>query len=235
MVVSGSNGALCFWAVDEQVAPEYPRPMKTEEPVTALANTTVNGRPVIFVGTSKGSTTLCTISRFPPVTEGLVKSFAGPRVQAHHGPVVALEVSRYRGQTVVVSAGDDGAIRIWNLEDLREIMPPLAGHSGPVTQLTILEKQGREVLVSAGEDGTVRLWDFGQDDVSTSLLRDHDPVSVLDIQAPYKNLYKIDVGSPIKAIIAMQQSTIVVHAQAGLIALNMDPQTPPVRLAQSRN
>jgi WD40 repeat protein len=56
----------------------------------------------------------------------------------------------------LLSAGEDGAVRLWDLEGGKELMED-AGHTAPVLALNF-SGDGRR-LASSGRDGTVRVWD----------------------------------------------------------------------------
>ena len=58
--------------------------------------------------------------------------------------------------TKVVSAGNDGVIRVWDVESGQK-MHTLEGHEGTVMSLRFMA-DGRRIL-SAGADNIVRLWD----------------------------------------------------------------------------
>ena len=63
------------------------------------------------------------------------------------------------GTPVIVSAGDDGTVRVWRLTDGTPIGEPLRGHDGAVNAVTAAAlPDGTPVIVSAGDDGTVRVW-----------------------------------------------------------------------------
>ncbi|MFE7530179.1 WD40 repeat domain-containing protein [Kitasatospora sp. NPDC057542] len=64
------------------------------------------------------------------------------------------------GATVVVSGGDDGAVRLWDLATGEPVGEPMTGHAGPVHAVATAEPDGRAVAVSAGTDEDVRVWDL---------------------------------------------------------------------------
>lgn len=57
----------------------------------------------------------------------------------------------------VVSAHDDGALRLWELDNGR-LEATLRAHNGPVYAVDV-QPQGR-LLVSGGQDGSLRIWDL---------------------------------------------------------------------------
>ncbi len=67
------------------------------------------------------------------------------------------------GRTWIASAGDDGAVRVWEPVTGRLVGGPLTGHTGPVLGVCAVPGTGgpggRTWIASAGTDGTVRVWD----------------------------------------------------------------------------
>jgi eukaryotic-like serine/threonine-protein kinase len=73
----------------------------------------------------------------------------------HTGPVTAVAFRRDGRQ--LASASADGTIRIWDPDQMREMLPPLKGHIGKVTAVAY-SADGKQ-LASTGADKQVCLWD----------------------------------------------------------------------------
>ena len=80
---------------------------------------------------------------------------------AHTGRVCALAAtSAPNGRRVLASGGEDGTIRLWNIERNEPVVGELVGHSGPIGALApTARSEGRQLVASGGDDGTVRIWD----------------------------------------------------------------------------
>ena len=70
------------------------------------------------------------------------------------------------GQQVIVTGGEDGVIRLWDLDSGRLEASEYADHAGPVNALATGTLDGRPFVVSGGGDGAVRAWELphGLDD-----------------------------------------------------------------------
>ncbi|MGV9358558.1 hypothetical protein [Streptomyces misionensis] len=64
------------------------------------------------------------------------------------------------GRPVVVTGGDDGTVRLWDLATGEPAGEPLADHTGRVLAVATADLDGRPVAVSAGTDKAVRIWDL---------------------------------------------------------------------------
>jgi WD40 repeat protein len=82
-------------------------------------------------------------------------------LRGHVGRVNGVAVAHVAGTDVIVSAGSDGTVRLWDAVSAAPI-GELHGHSGSVTAVAVGRHRGKEIAVSCGVDQTVRLWDLEQ-------------------------------------------------------------------------
>jgi WD40 repeat protein/serine/threonine protein kinase len=82
----------------------------------------------------------------------LVGTF-GQHAWRHWGPVRS--VALHPKEQLVASAGDDGVVRLWELESGKAVAL-LREHAGPIRAVAF--SQDGEWLASAGEDGKISLW-----------------------------------------------------------------------------
>ena len=83
----------------------------------------------------------------------------GPPLTGHTGIVNAVAVGRAGDREVIVSAGHDGTVRVWDAITGQPAGPPLTGHTGGVYAVAVGRAGDREVIISGGHDGMVRVWD----------------------------------------------------------------------------
>jgi WD40 repeat protein len=142
------------------------------------------GRAVNLVGSQPEQALLLGLeavemSSTPAVFSGLQQvGVLSARIHAflhgHEGPIFRVEASpaehAWEGEELVVraggpvrlvaSAGQDGAVRLWDSATGQAIGSPLLGHEGPVATLAI--SADGTVLASGGEDGTILLWSLAK-------------------------------------------------------------------------
>lgn len=86
---------------------------------------------------------------FWDVTSGIPKFLEGHEASA--------KAVVFAGETAAISAGDDFAIEVWDLQNLSRIRR-LEGHKGKIMSLAFSSEQNR--IASASWDGTAAIWDF---------------------------------------------------------------------------
>lgn len=84
---------------------------------------------------------------------GLVNSAA--LLRGHNGPVNSVASSP--DGKLIVSAGEDGTVRVWDACTENEAIPYLRGHAG-VVFCVAMSPAGGKLIASAGHDETVRVW-----------------------------------------------------------------------------
>jgi Caspase domain/WD domain, G-beta repeat len=105
------------------------------------------------------------------------------------------------GRPVVVSGGDDGTVRVWDLASGAPRGEPLRGHEGWVSSVALGTLDGRPVVVSGGYDGTVRVWDGGGAAVLSVCIR-----------------------SGVSALAFAEPGAVAVAASLGLLLLQFEPE-----------
>ncbi|MHC5775663.1 nSTAND1 domain-containing NTPase [Nostoc sp.] len=107
-----------------------------------------------------------------PVQNSLNRAMNKLRVsiplRGHEDNVSSVAISA-DGETIV-SGGNDGTVRLWNLQG-QTLAEPLRGHEGYVSSVAI--SADGETIVSGGYDGTVRLWNL-QGQTLAEPLRGHE-------------------------------------------------------------
>jgi F-box and WD-40 domain protein 1/11 len=87
---------------------------------------------------------------------------------------------QYSGK-YLVSGSRDKSIRIWNLDTLRLVHPPLTGHSASVLCLQFDERPEHDLVVSGGSDCRVILWKFSTGRIIKEIEKAHSE-SVLNLR-----------------------------------------------------
>lgn len=87
---------------------------------------------------------------------------------------------QYSGK-YLVSGSRDKTIRIWNLDTLRLVHPPLTGHTASVLCLQFDERPEQDIVVSGGSDCRVILWQFSTGRIIKEIEKAHSE-SVLNLR-----------------------------------------------------
>ena len=118
-----------------------------------------DGRAVIVSGGRDGTVRVWDLATGQPVGEPL-RGHESEDLWGHDGDVWSVAVGERDGRAVIVSGGNDGTVRVWDLATGRPVGEPLRGHDGGVWSVAVGERDSRAVIVSGGGDGTVRVWDL---------------------------------------------------------------------------
>ncbi|WP_327391687.1 hypothetical protein OG533_02555 [Streptomyces sp. NBC_01186] len=153
LVVGGGEEGVEVWnaANGEQVASF---PVDDEQRAYAVALSQLDGRPVVVAGTDSGKVYVFDLSGDEgddPIHEPST---------GHEGGINALDIALAGDRVALVTGGEDGTVRIWDLADGRQIGPPLTGHDGSVEAVVVTTMRDRPVALTAGRDGVVRVWDL---------------------------------------------------------------------------
>jgi WD40 repeat protein len=81
---------------------------------------------------------------------------AFPPWSAHQGPVTALAYIRMGGRVVLVSGGEDGRLRRWEV-DGKPVTPETVDDAGPIRSVAV--SPDGKMLAAGSSDGVVLLWD----------------------------------------------------------------------------
>ncbi|MGW4031037.1 hypothetical protein ACWEFL_17250 [Streptomyces sp. NPDC004838] len=157
LVVGGSaDGTLRVWDLSTPRAPEAG--MRHPGPVTAVARGSFGGRRVLF--SASGDEVW--------VRELLTGRTVGRLATGQVG-VTALAFTRLGRRPVLLTAGADWTVRIWDAERRTPVGRPLTGYAGRVATLAVGRLEGRPVVATGGDDNAIAVWDL----LTQSLIGEH--------------------------------------------------------------
>ena len=84
-------------------------------------------------------------------------------VTGHNGRITNLVAARVNGRMTVISAGDDGTVRMTDLHTGSAVGEPIdTGHLGGIRTMKVTQVDGRQIAITTGgrRDDNVQLWDL---------------------------------------------------------------------------
>jgi WD40 repeat protein len=148
---------------------------------------------------------------------------AGAILHGHVGRVNGVAIVHVAGIDMIVSAGSDGTVRLWDAMGTVQV-GELHGHRGSVTSVAAGRYFGRQVAVSGGVDQTVRLWDLDErvplwrspyklhTDSVTAVAIEHDVVASGSADDTVRVWEHLETGKP-------RVSTVAAHRDIWSVAI----------------
>lgn len=113
--------------------------------------------------------------------DGVVRVFdaaTGDRIADFHGHGGEVNcVAFVGGNDLLISGGDDGAIRFWRVQDEQQMRSAVSAHESAVTCFALSPDGG--TLISGAWDGSVKKWDFAHMVQLCELIRHDDHVRAI--------------------------------------------------------
>ncbi|WP_037604312.1 WD40 repeat domain-containing protein [Streptacidiphilus rugosus] len=162
MALGAATHALYRWnlGTGEPVGDPLPSVLPTSAALTVL-----DGRPAALVSFAlRGPVHVADLSTLKPLQ---------PPLTGHVRTVPGTAAVRLRGRHLAVTGGEDGSVRIWDLDAERESAAAPADGSELVRHVTTAVVDGRPVVVASGTGPTVRILDLDEGTQLGEPLVDH--------------------------------------------------------------
>jgi WD40 repeat protein len=153
VVCADRNGMLRFYDA-ESFKPAAEALRVTAGPIKSLALVTIQGRLAAALIPADGCLRLFDIESRTELS--LSKD---PRLPADGSMLSHVLSTTVHDRPVLITGGDDGAVRVWELGGIGPFESIVVRHPAPVTAVSTAHVEGRTLLISGAQDGTVRIWD----------------------------------------------------------------------------
>jgi WD40 repeat protein/plasmid stabilization system protein ParE len=125
--------------------------------ILALLVVEHDGQPLIISASGDGAIRSWQLDGRPGPL-GIPDAHAVPESISARRRTGALVVLEHGRQPLLISAGNDGAIRSWRLDGRPGPLTLLDAHTGPIGALALADHEGEPLLLSGADDGALRSW-----------------------------------------------------------------------------
>jgi hypothetical protein len=146
----------------------YGEPIRHDDWAASVVVTDLGRRAKVVCGMSNGTIRRWDLaSRKPegePLSHIVESGSVLPEFLASHvgtDAVGALATAELGGAAVIISGGQDGKLRLWDLGSWTPLGDPVDAHQSGVAALATAELGRGAVIVSGGGEGPLRRWDLG--------------------------------------------------------------------------
>ncbi|MFG2502871.1 caspase family protein [Streptomyces sp. NPDC048441] len=161
-VTGGDDKAVYVWDLSEAVEGGNARVdgsplIGPSMGVSAVCVTEVDGRTIALVGDKAGM-----LSRWDLHDRRQIGEPVSAHVYYSRSGVASASAGHFGGRPVAVTCGRMEA-RVWDVNTLQQLGPPLRGHVGDITAAALFDQGDIALTVTVSEDRTARIWDLTAD------------------------------------------------------------------------
>ncbi|GIG64860.1 WD40 repeat domain-containing protein [Phytomonospora endophytica] len=127
------------------------KPVRHDAAITAVATTSVAGRPVVVTGSEDRTVRVWDLDTGDEVC---------PPLTGHTGAVTAVAATEVDGRGTAVTGDTEGEVRTWDLAIGKQVREASTVHRRPITAIGADGGGDMPRAITAGDDKTIRVWDL---------------------------------------------------------------------------